>query len=83
MLDISIYDLSDRDCDLLYASDMLQERHLSIRQCAKECNISKSTLHEFISNGPLQRISYELYQLCKKQLDWNKRNISYFMKHRK
>lgn len=82
-LDVNDFELSDRECDLLYAADMLQERSLSIRQCARDCGIAKSVLHSFINDGRLKRISYELYQLCRKQLEWNKNHISYFVKNRR
>lgn len=77
-LDVDVWSLSDNICNLLIAADMLQEYKLSIRQCAAECMISKSTLHNFISNGSLRYYSYELYCLCRKQLDWNKTHAAYF-----
>lgn len=82
-LDVNSYELDQKVVDLLFAADMLQEYKMSIRGVANECMISKSKLHEFLSNGELRSISYELYQLCRKQLVWNKMHPSYFIKRRR
>lgn len=80
-LDVDIWTLSDKDCDLLLAADMLQEYRLSIRQCSTEYMIPKSTLHSFISDGRLRSLSFELYCLCRKQIQWNKKHPSHFRKN--
>jgi len=82
-LDVNRYELDQKTIDLLFAADMLQEYKMSIRGVANEYMISKSKLHDFLSNGQLRSICYELYQLCRKQLQWNKQHPSYFIKRRR
>ncbi len=79
-LDEDIWTISDHEWNLLCIANMLQEYKWSIRQCAQECCVSKSLLHDFISNGRLRRLSYECYVLCRKQLLWNKKHPYYFKK---
>lgn len=79
-LDVDEWELSDSDINLLLATDMLQEYKWSIRQCSINVGISKSVLHNFISNGELKRMCFGLYQLCKKQLKYNKIHPNHFRK---
>lgn len=81
-LDIPYFEIDAYTKDMLFAANMLQEQHLSIRNTTKETGIARSTLHAFI-HGPLGHICYELQRLCIHQLQWNKENISYFMKKSK
>lgn len=80
-LDVDPYSLDDRTINLLFACDMLQENHMSLRRCEEESLIPKSTLHDFITYGRLSKISSELYRLCIKQLNHNKRNAHMFKKY--
>lgn len=77
-LDVDRWSLDDDIIDLLFACDMLQENHMSLRRCSEEVMIPKSTIHKFI-HTKLRLISSELYRLCIKQLTWNKSHIDSFM----
>lgn len=80
-LDVNPYSLDTATVDLLFACDMLQENHMSLRRCEKESLIPKSTIHKFIKYGKLKQISFELYKLCIKQLQWNQKNKDKFINY--
>lgn len=78
-LDIDYWELSESDCDLLMAANMLQEYHQSIRECARNNRLSKSVFYRFLKHQ-LRDISYELWDLCESQLKWNSQHSDSFKK---
>lgn len=78
-LDVPYWEITKEQKELLLAADMLQDARLSLRGTSRETGFSRSTLHRFI-HCELSSICYELYQLCIRQLKWNKENNNHFVR---
>lgn len=70
LLDIDIYDLTDKDELILKCGDYIYENKCSIRYASRNLGVAKSTLHVYVSKR-LRSISYELYQCVHRQLEIN------------
>lgn len=80
-LDINSWELTEREKEYLRACDALVENRYSLRECARNELVSKSSLHRFIHNE-LPCLSYELSGCCDRQLKDNKLNQRRFRKGR-
>lgn len=72
MDDTLLWELSDKDKEILNSAIYIVDNCCSIRECSKNFGISKSQLHRDI-HSKVKKISYELYQCVIKQLKVNKR----------
>ena len=70
--DITIYDLSDKQKELLDNACMLVDNGYSLRQLSRNVNKSKSQLSRDFQK-PLRKLSFELYQCVHRTY---KKNIS-------
>lgn len=69
------YQLKDKEIQIIEIGQAIVENHLSIRAASREFLVPRSTIHSRLHNN-LRMLSYELYSLVCKQLDWNKKNTS-------
>ena len=69
------YQLKEKEIEIIEIGQSIAENHLSIRAVSREFLLPKSTIHRRVHKD-LRRLSYELYSLVCKQLDWNKKNTS-------
>lgn len=69
------YQLKDKEIQIIEIGQAIVENHLSIRAVSREFLVPRSTIHSRLHNN-LRMLSYELYSLVCKQLDWNKKNTS-------
>ena len=66
------YQLKEKEIQIIEIGQSIAENHLSIRAASREFLVPKSTIHHRIHND-LRILSYELYSLVCKQLNWNKK----------
>lgn len=66
LIDIPIYDLTEKQEKLLDVCICMIDNNWSLRETADNMNVPKSTISDFI-HKELSSISLELYQLCVRQ----------------
>lgn len=76
-IDICLYDLTDKQKEMLLATEYMLDEKTSIRRIAREFSVSKSSFHRFLRND-LRYISDDAYGqvnalLSKNYLDRNNR----------
>lgn len=64
---VYVWDLSDIDLRCLYNINIMIDNNYSLRQCSKECLLSKSQIHRDIHER-LPGLSIEMYDRVKHQL---------------
>lgn len=69
------YQLKENEIQIIEIGQSIVENHLSIRAVSREFLVPRSTIHSRLHNN-LRMLSYELYSLVCKQLDWNRKNTS-------
>ena len=67
-LDCSEFELDERQLKMLEYCTEMADNNYSLRRMQKEYLVNKSVLHEFIQ-FQLPKISYELYQVVKRQMN--------------
>ena len=71
-IDVPLWDLNEKDKELLDIAIYMLDYKSSLRKLSKEFEISKSAIHNKLTNK-LRKISIELYDCCRKQMRINKK----------
>lgn len=61
LLDVNYFTLESPDIKLLEACHWLVDNNATIRTTGLNFDIPKTSLHRYIHNGRLRKLSYELY----------------------